>query len=161
MGGPLLGRSGGITDVVGIEVGHVTDLGRGSGCSVVLCRGGADGGVDVRGSAPGTRETDLLRPTSHVSEVHAVVLGGGSEFGLDAASGVVRFLAECDIGYRAGTVTVPIVPAAILFDIGIARHGVHPGADDGYAACVAASDGDVEEGAWVRERGLRLRRRWG
>ena len=142
-----MSQGGSITDVTGIEVGHATDLERGSGCTVVLCRGGAVGGVDVRGSAPGTRETDLLRPTSHVTEVHAVVLGGGSAFGLDAASGVVRFLAERDIGYRAGPVTVPIVPAAILFDIGIAKHGVHPGADDGYAACVAASDGDVEEGS--------------
>ena len=142
-----MSRSGSITDVAGIEVGHATDLERGSGCTVVLCRGGAVGGVDVRGSAPGTRETDLLRPTTHVSEVHAVVLGGGSAFGLDAASGVVRFLAERDIGYRAGPVTVPIVPAAILFDIGIARHGVHPGADEGYAACLEASDRVVEEGS--------------
>ena len=114
---------------------------------MVLCRGGAVGGVDVRGSAPGTRETDLLRPTSHVTEVQAVVLGGGSAFGLDAASGVVRYLAERDIGYRAGPVTVPVVPAAILFDMGIAKHGVHPGADEGYAACAAATDGCVEEGS--------------
>ncbi len=124
----------------------MTDREHGSGCTVVLCRGGTVGGVDVRGSAPGTRETDLLRPTNHVSVVHAVVLSGGSAFGLDSASGVVRFLAERDIGYRAGPVTVPIVPAAILFDIGIAKHGVHPRADDGYAACLNASDGGVEEG---------------
>ncbi len=140
-------RSGAITDVAGIEVGHTTDREHGSGCTVVLCRDGAVGGVDVRGSAPGTRETDLLRPTNHVSEVHAVVLSGGSAFGLDSASGVVRYLAECDIGYRAGSVTVPIVPAAILFDIGIAKHGVHPKADDGYAACLNASDGVVDEGS--------------
>ncbi len=146
-GGRLLGRSGSITDVAGIEVGHATDLGRGSGCTVVLCRGGAVGGVDVRGSAPGTRETDLLRPTSQVLEVHAIVLSGGSAFGLDSASGVVQFLAERDIGYRAGSVTVPIVPAAILFDIGIRTHGVHPGADEGYSACVNASDGGVDEGS--------------
>ena len=132
--------------MAGIEVGQATDLGRGSGCTVVLSRGGAVGGVDVRGSAPGTRETDLLRPTSQVSEVHAVVLSGGSAFGLDSASGVVRFLAERDIGYRAGSVTVPIVPAAILFDIGT-RHGVHPGADEGYSACLDASDGGVDEGS--------------
>lgn len=140
-------RSGAITDVAGIEVGHTTDREHGSGCTVVLCRDGAVGGVDVRGSAPGTRETDLLRPTNHVSEVHAVVLSGGSAFGLDSASGVVRYLAERDIGYRAGPVTVPIVPAAILFDIGIAKHGVHPQADDGYAACLNASDSDVEQGS--------------
>ena len=140
-------RSGAITDVAGIEVGHTTDREHGSGCTVLLCRDGAVGGVDVRGSAPGTRETDLLRPTNHVSEVHAVVLSGGSAFGLDSASGVVRYLAERDIGYRAGSVTVPIVPAAILFDIGIAKHGVHPQADDGYAACLNASGGVVEEGS--------------
>ena len=142
-----MSRSGAITDVAGVEVGHTTYRERGSGCTVVLCRDGAVGGVDVRGSAPGTRETDLLRPTNHVSEVHAVVLSGGSAFGLDSASGVVRFLAERDIGYRAGPVTVPIVPAAILFDIGIAKHGVHPQADDGYAACLNASDSVVEEGS--------------
>ena len=140
-------RSGAITDVAGVEVGHATDRTHGSGCTVVLCGNGAVGGVDVRGSAPGTRETDLLRPTNHVSEVHAVVLSGGSAFGLDSASGVVRFLAERDIGYRAGSVMVPIVPAAILFDIGIARYAVHPQADDGYAACLDASNGDVEEGS--------------
>ena len=143
----FVSRSGTITDVAGIEVGHTTDREHGSGCTVVLCRDGAVGGVDVRGSAPGTRETDLLRPTNHVSEVHAVVLSGGSAFGLDSASGVVRFLAERDIGYRAGSVTVPIVPAAILFDIGIAKHGVHPQADDGYAACLNATDGVVEQGS--------------
>ncbi len=143
----FVNRSGTITDVAGIEVGHTTDRERGSGCTVVLCRDGAVGGVDVRGSAPGTRETDLLRPTNHVSEVHAVVLSGGSAFGLDSASGVVRFLAERDIGYRAGPVTVPIVPAAILFDIGIAKYGAHPQGDDGYAACLNASDGVVEEGS--------------
>ena len=142
-----MSRSGAITDVAGVEVGHTTYREHGSGCTVVLCRDGAVGGVDVRGSAPGTRETDLLRPTNHVSEVHAVVLSGGSAFGLDSASGVVRFLAERDIGYRAGPVTVPIVPAAILFDIGIAKHGVHPQADDGYAACLNASDSVVEEGS--------------
>ena len=146
-GGLFVSRSGAITEVAGIEVGHSTDRERGSGCTVVLCRDGAVGGVDVRGSAPGTRETDLLRPTNHVSEVHAVVLSGGSAFGLESASGVVRYLAERDIGYRAGSVTVPIVPAAILFDIGIARHGVHPQADDGYAACLNASNGDVKEGS--------------
>ena len=146
-GGFFVNLSGAITHVAGVEVGHTTDRDHGSGCTVVLCRGGAVGGVDVRGSAPGTRETDLLRPTNHVSEVHAVVLSGGSAFGLDSASGVVRFLAERDIGYKAGSVTVPIVPAAILFDMGIAKYGVHPVEDDGYAACLNASDGSVEEGS--------------
>ena len=158
----MLSQGGSITDVAGIEVGHATDLARGSGCTVVLCRGGAVGGVDVRGSAPGTRETDLLRPTSHVSEVHAVVLGGGSAFGLDAASGVVRFLAERDIGYRAGPVTVPIVPAAILFDIGIAKHGVHPGKQTmGMLRASMPRTAASRRGASARGRGLRWRRRWG
>ena len=143
----FVSRSGTITDVVGIEVGHTTDREHGSGCTVVLCRDGAVGGVDVRGSAPGTRETDLLRPTNHVSEVHAVVLSGGSAFGLDSASGVVRYLAEHDLGYLAGSVTVPIVPAAILFDMGIAKYRVHPQAEDGYAACLNAGNDDVEEGS--------------
>lgn len=136
-----------ITDVTGIQVGHYTDREHGTGCTVVLCEAGAVGGVDVRGSAPGTRETDLLRPTNHVSEVHAVVLSGGSAFGLDAASGVVRYLAERDIGYQAGPIKVPIVPAAILFDIGIAMHRVHPSADDGYQACLNASTNPVAEGS--------------
>ena len=142
-----MSRSGAITDVAGIEVGHTTDRERGSGCTVVLCRdvvrsGASTFAARLRALARPT----LLRPTNHVSEVHAVVLSGGSAFGLDSASGVVRFLAERDIGYRAGPVTVPIVPAAILFDIGIAKHRVHPRADDGYAACLNASDGVVEEG---------------
>ena len=138
---------GGITDVAGIEVGHYTDREHGTGCTVVLCQKGAVAGVDVSGSAPGTRETDLLRPTNHVSEVHAVVLSGGSAFGLDAASGVVRYLAERDTGYQAGPVKVPIVPSAILFDIGIAMHKTHPSADDGYQACLSASTEPIEEGS--------------
>lgn len=146
-GGLFLSRGAKITDVAGIEVGHYTDWKHGTGCTVVLCTRGAVGGVDVRGSAPGTRETDLLRPTNHVSEVHAVVLSGGSAFGLDSATGVLRYLAERGIGYRAGPVIVPIVPAAILFDIGIANHGVHPRADDGYRACLHASGGVIDEGS--------------
>ncbi len=142
-----MNRHGAITDVAGVEVGHSSDREHGSGCTVVLCRGGAVGGVDVRGSAPGTRETDLLRPTNSLSDVHAIVLGGGSAFGLDSASGAVRFLAERNIGFQAGSVTIPIVPGAILFDLGIARHGVYPQADDGYTACVNASDGVVDEGS--------------
>ncbi len=138
---------GGITDVAGIEVGHYTDGEHGTGCTVVLCKAGAVGGVDVRGSAPGTRETDLLRPSNHVSEVHAVVLSGGSAFGLDAASGVVQYLAEHDFGYQAGPIKVPIVPAAILFDMGIAMHKTHPRADDGYQACLNASTDLVAEGS--------------
>lgn len=137
----------GITDVPGIKVGHYTDRDAATGCTVVLCEAGAVGGVDVRGSAPGTRETDLLRPTMSVNEVHAIVLGGGSAFGLDAASGAVRYLEEKGIGYQAGPARVPIVPAAILFDLGVVTHEVRPGPEDGYAACRNASDGPIEEGS--------------
>ena len=137
----------GITDVEGIRVGHYTDVSAATGCTVVLCEQGAVAGVDVRGSAPGTRETDLLGPTYHVNEVHAVLLSGGSAFGLDAASGVMRYLEERDIGYDAGVAKVPIVPAAILFDLGLVQSRVRPGADEGYAACEAAASGPFEEGS--------------
>lgn len=131
----------------GIRVGHYTDLDAATGCTVVLCESGAVGGVDVRGSAPGTRETDLLRPTTLVSEVHAVLLGGGSAFGLDAASGVVRFLEERGIGLEFGGIRIPIVPAAILFDLGVITDRVRPGVDEGYAACESATAGEVAEGS--------------
>ncbi len=144
--GDLL-KTMGITDVAGIKVGHYTDVSAATGCTVVLCEQGAVGGVDVRGSSPGTRETDLLGPTYHVNEVHAVLLSGGSAFGLDAASGVVRYLEERGIGYDAGVAKVPIVPAAILFDLGVVQSKVRPGADEGYGACEAASAEPVEEGS--------------
>ena len=111
--------NGTITDVPGIRVGQVTDEAGLTGCTVVLCEDGATGGVDQRGGAPGTRETDLLRPMHLVQQVHAVVLAGGSAFGLAAADGVMRYLAERKIGFRFGRVNVPIVPAAVLFDLGI------------------------------------------
>ena len=137
----------GITAVDGIRVGHYTDLDAATGCTVVLCESGAVGGVDVRGSAPGTRETDLLRPTTLVSEVHAVLLGGGSAFGLDAASGVVRFLEGRGVGLEFGGSRIPIVPAAILFDLGVITDRVRPGANEGYAACENATTGEVVEGS--------------
>src|SRR5215207_7583033 len=105
-----------ITDVHGIEVGHAQDDEALTGCTVILCRKGATAGVDVRGGAPGTRETDLLDPRNTVQQVHAIVLSGGSAFGLDAATGVVRYLEEKGFGYDVGVAKVPIVPAAILFD---------------------------------------------
>src|SRR5574340_478884 len=110
-----------ITDVPGIEVGQAQDDSALTGCTVILCRRGAVAGADVRGSAPGTRETDLLDPTNLVQKVHAVLLAGGSAFGLDAAGGVMRYLQEHKIGFNTGIVKVPIVPAAILFDLGIGR----------------------------------------
>ena len=140
-------RSPGITSVPGIKVGHYTDLRNATGCTVVLCEGGAVGGVDVRGSAPGTRETDLLSPTAMVDRVHAVLLSGGSAFGLAAATGVVEYLEERGVGIEFGNATIPIVPAAILFDLGLVTHEVRPDADAGRLACEAAHPGEVEEGS--------------
>ena len=137
----------GITDVDGIAVGHHTDAANGTGCTAVLCEAGAVGGVDVRGSSPGTRETDLLRPTNRITHVHGVLLSGGSAFGLDAASGVVRYLEERGAGYATGAGVVPIVPAAIIFDLGVVTANVRPGSDDGYAAARRASSGVVAEGS--------------
>lgn len=135
-----------ITAVAGIEVGHWTDLEAATGCSVILCRQGAVGGVDVRGSAPGTRETDFLRPMNLVQQVHAVVLSGGSSYGLDAASGVMRWLEEQGIGFNVGVGVVPLVSAAVIFDLTIGSPDVRPGPEAGYAACRAANPEAVAEG---------------
>lgn len=137
-----------ITDVPGIRVGHITDLEARTGCTVVLCPpDGAVGGVDQRGGAPGTRETDLLRPMHMVERAHAILLAGGSAYGLDAASGVMRWLEEHKIGFDVRVAKVPIVPAAVLFDLDVGRADVRPDAAMGYAACQAASDGPVAEGS--------------
>jgi L-aminopeptidase/D-esterase-like protein len=133
-----------LRDVPGLRVGHATDAEAVTGCTVVLATDGAVAGVDVRGAAPGTRETELLRPGSLVERVHAVCLAGGSAFGLAAADGVMRWLAERGIGFATEGGPVPIVPAAILFDLGVGRADVRPGAEDGYAACAAA---DAASGA--------------
>jgi L-aminopeptidase/D-esterase-like protein len=135
-----------ITDISGIEVGQAQDVEALTGCTVVLCRKGAVAGVDVRGSAPGTRETDLLNPVNLVEKVHAIVLAGGSAFGLDAASGVMRYLEENGIGFDTGAGVVPIVPAAILFDLNIGRGDVRPDAEMGYRAATAATSGVPAEG---------------
>jgi L-aminopeptidase/D-esterase-like protein len=136
-----------LTDVPGIRVGHMTNPHAMTGCTVVLCpKEGAVGGVDQRGGAPGSRETDLLRPLHLVERVHAVLLAGGSAFGLDAAGGVVRWLEERDVGFDARAARVPIVPAAVLFDLDVGRADVRPDAAMGYAACEAATDGPVSEG---------------
>lgn len=136
-----------ITDIPGIKVGHYTDKEAVTGCTVVLCEEGAIGGIDVRGSAPGTRETDLLRPMNLVEKVQAVLLSGGSAFGLDAATGVVRYLEERGFGHDTLVAKVPIVPAAILFDLGIGSSQVRPGAEEGYKACLAATNQEVAEGS--------------
>ena len=126
-----------ITDVHGIEVGHAQDEEALTGCTVILCRKGAVAGVDVRGGAPGTRETDLLNPINLVGKVHAIVLAGGSAFGLDASSGVMRYLEEKKIGFNTGAAKVPIVPSAILYDLNLGRADVRP--DSAMGALAAAS----------------------
>ncbi len=148
----IAARAGAITDVAGIEVGHFTDTRRPTGCTVVLVRGGAVAGVDVRGAAPGTRETDLLDPCNVVNTVHAILLSGGSAWGLDAASGVMRWLESQRIGLDVGTALVPIVPAAVLFDLLVGDAHIRPDAKAGFAACQAASrqppaEGNVGAGA--------------
>lgn len=141
------GMMGSITDIAGIEVGHHTLTERPTGCTVILARDGAVGGVDVRGGAPGTRDTDLLDPVNTVREIHGVVLSGGSLFGLDAVSGTVRWLEERGVGLDAWGSTIPIVTGAILFDLGIGDSSVRPGAECGYAAAVAATSGHVPTGS--------------
>jgi L-aminopeptidase/D-esterase-like protein len=138
----------GLTDVPGIRVGHHTLSERPTGCTVILVDGdGAVGGVSQRGGAPGTRETDLLSPSNMVDKVNAVVLSGGSAYGLDAAQGVVRYLEERKIGWKVGVGVVPIVPAAILFDLPFGgKPDIRPSADCGYRAVTAASDAAVAEG---------------
>jgi L-aminopeptidase/D-esterase-like protein len=133
--------------VSGVKVGHFTLSERPTGCTAILTEAGATAGVDVRGGAPGTRETDLLDPRNTVQQVHAIVLSGGRAFGLDAATGVVRYLEEKGVGYDVGIAKVPIVPAAILFDLGVGgKPSVRPTADCGYRAAQAASAGPVAEG---------------
>ncbi|MGE3912269.1 MAG: P1 family peptidase [Chloroflexota bacterium] len=143
------GRSphGSICDVPGVKVGHATDLSAVTGCTVVLCERGAVGGVDVRGAAPGTRETDLLRPENTVERVHAVLLTGGSAYGLDAAAGVMAYLEERGVGFDVRSAVVPIVPAAVIFDLGIGDPRVRPDRAMGLAACQSASSDPPSEGS--------------
>ena len=138
--------AGSITRVAGIEVGHFTDARRPTGCTVVMAREGAVGGVDVRGAAPGTRETDLLDPCNLVEKVHAIVLAGGSAWGLEAATGAVRWLEERGVGFDVAVGRLPIVPAAVLFDLLVGDMRIRPDAAAGYAACAAASSADPAEG---------------
>ena len=137
---------GSITRVAGIEVGHFTDTRRPTGCSVVIARQGAVAGVDVRGAAPGTRETDLLDPCNLVEKVHAVMLSGGSAWGLEAATGAVRWLEEDGVGLDIGVGRLPLVPSAVLFDLMVGDMRVRPDAAAGYAACASASGADPAEG---------------
>jgi L-aminopeptidase/D-esterase-like protein len=140
-------RNNSITLIDGIRVGHAQDLEAITGCTVILCEKGAVGGVDQRGGAPGTRETDALAPAHLVDKVHAIMLAGGSAFGLDAASGAVRYLEARKVGFKVGVARVPIVPAAILFDLGIGSANRRPDADMGYQACLNASRSAPAEGS--------------
>jgi L-aminopeptidase/D-esterase-like protein len=141
-----LSPSGAITDVVGIEVGHFSDTRRPTGCTVILAREGAVAGVDVRGAAPGTRETDLLSPGNLVQQVHGIMLAGGSAWGLAAAEGAMRWLEERNIGMDVRFGILPIVPAAVLFDLPMGDARIRPDAAAGYAACEAASSDTPAEG---------------
>jgi L-aminopeptidase/D-esterase-like protein len=142
----MLASTSAITDVAGVKVGHFTEARRPTGCTVVLVEEGAVAGVDVRGGAPGTRETDLLRPENLVEQVNAIVLSGGSTFGLDAATGVMRYLEEHGFGIDLGFTRVPIVPAAVLFDLAVGDATIRPTAGGGYAAAAAASSSPPAQG---------------
>ena len=149
----MAARSGGtrpahgcITDVGNVRVGHFTHSERPTGCTVVLFDSPTVAAVDVRGSAPGTRETDLLNPINTVQQVHAILLTGGSAFGLDAAGGVMRYLEEHGMGFHVGPAIVPIVPAAVLFDLSVGNPKIRPNAESGYKACEAALSSGIPEG---------------
>lgn len=152
---------GSITDVAGLRVGHFTLAARATGCSVVLCPEGAVCGVDVRGGAPGTRETDLLRSENAVDRVHAVLLTGGSAFGLDAAGGVMRWLEAHGHGLPVGPARVPIVPAAVLFDLWAGDPRIRPDAESGYAACEAAGTQAPAMGSVGAGAGAMVGKLWG
>jgi L-aminopeptidase/D-esterase-like protein len=135
-----------ITDIEGIKVGHASDFKGYTGCTVILCEKGAVCGIDVRGSASGTRQTDALNVSHIVEEIHGILLAGGSSFGLDAASGVVRYLEERNVGFDVGVARIPIVPSAVIFDLGLGNPKARPTPDMGYEACMKAGD-EVEEGS--------------
>ena len=137
----------GLTDVPGIRVGHASDYDALTGCTVILCESGAAGGVDVRGSATGTEELELLRPQHLTERIHAIVFSGGSAFGLETCSGVRRYLEHKGVGFPTGAARVPLVPGAILYDLGIGKAGVRPTREMGEAAAAAATADAVVEGA--------------
>ncbi|MDE0483474.1 MAG: P1 family peptidase [Candidatus Poribacteria bacterium] len=136
-----------LTAIDGLQVGHATDATARTGCTVVLCPDGATAGVDVQGAAPGSRETEAIRPGRLIQKVHAILLTGGSAFGLDAAGGVVQYLEEKGVGFPAGTVRVPIVPAAVIFDLHVGDARVRPDKEMGYQACLNATDEPVAMGS--------------
>jgi L-aminopeptidase/D-esterase-like protein len=134
------------SDIKDIDLGHAQNLTAATGCTVILCKKGATAGVDVRGGAPGTRETDLLDPVNLVEQIHAVVLAGGSAFGLDAATGVMQYLEENNIGFDVQVSRIPIVCAAVLFDLLLGDHRIRPDRDMGYQACRNAGHGQCPHG---------------
>lgn len=135
-----------LTDIKGIKVGHQQDFAAATGCTVIICEQGATGGVDVRGGAPGTRETDLLDPANLIDKIHSVLLTGGSAFGLDAAAGVMKYLEERKIGFNVGVTNVPIVVSAVLFDLAIGDSAIRPDKMMGYQACINATNKPILEG---------------
>ncbi len=137
-----------ITTIPNIKIGNAHNRTAATGCTVILCEQGAVAGVDVRGGAPGTRETDLLRPENYVEKIHAVILSGGSAFGLDAASGVMTYLEEKGIGFDVGVTKVPIVAGAVLFDLNCGDHRIRPDSQMGYQACMAAEKQNFQEGSY-------------
>lgn len=147
-----------LTTLAGFRVGHAHDLNGPTGCTVILCPPETVAGVDQRGGAPGTRETDLLRPMHRIQHAHAILLAGGSAYGLDAASGVMRYLEEQGTGFDVGVGVVPIVPAAVIFDLDVGDPHIRPDAALGYAACQAASTEPVEDGCVGAGAGARVGR---
>lgn len=135
-----------ITDIEGIKVGHSTSMEGLTGCTVIIYEEGATGGVDVRGSAPGTRETDLFKAENMVDKVHAVVLSGGSAFGLEAASGVMKYLEDQDIGFDVGVTKVPIVASAVIFDLNLGDYKIRPDFNMGFDAAKSASTSENRQG---------------
>ena len=135
--------NGTIIDVPGIIVGQADNLEALTGCTVIICKKGATGGVDQRGGAPGTRETDAIKPMHLVDKLHAVVLSGGSAYGLDASSGVMKYLEEEGVGFNTGVAKVPIVSSAVLFDLAIGSADIRPDSEMGYTACKNASGNGV------------------
>lgn len=136
----------GLTDIPGIRVGHVSDYEALTGCTAVICEGGAVAGVDIGGSATGSEELDVLNPLHLTPQIHAICLSGGSAFGLEAASGVRRHLEKLGVGFPTGAARVPLVPAAILYDLAIGKADVRPGREMGAAAAAAATADAVKEG---------------
>jgi L-aminopeptidase/D-esterase-like protein len=134
------------TDIDEIKVGHAHNVNAGTGCTVVICEKGATAGIDVRGGAPGTRESDLLNPVNLVEKIHAIMLAGGSAFGLDAASGAMQYLEERNIGFDVQVTRVPIVCGAVLFDLAVGHHRIRPDKEMGYQACRNATNQPCAEG---------------